>query len=548
MSWYLQISVDRGSDDSLADQVLRQIKQLIHDEVLRPGVRLPSSRQLAEDLAVSRSVVVEAYQQLAAEGWLLSWQRSGTWVAQRVSAAQRLEPRLVSGSTVVDPGSTVVAFGTRGDAGSALVGYGRTAAGPGSTVAGHSTRGGLGHGVRGGVGHAARGGVARALRAVRWDLRIGGADVTGFPRREWLASLQTVLRQAGRRDLDYPPLAGHPVLRAELVGYLGRVSGVRATPSQFMVTAGFAQGLSLLCHLLAGLGVHAIGLEDPGQPGQRAFIENIGLRAVPIPVDEHGIDVAALGACDARAVLVTPAHQFPTGAPLAQHRRRALLDWAHRVDGLIIEDDYDGEFWYSSGERRPSLQSMDPGRVAYGGSASKTLAPGLRLGWLCVPAALVERLQRTRERYDLGAGSIDQLAYADFVRTGRLDRHLRRTRARYSSRRRTLAAVLSEHLPDARLAGPAAGMHGYLRLPQHLDERALVAAALRRGVLVNGAGHYRLGHRRPDAALVVGYATQPRTTLVEAVQVLGAAARELQARSTVVPVRAAVGSVRSWPA
>jgi len=489
MSWYLQISVVRGADDSLADQVLTQIKQLIRDEVLRAGVRLPSTRQLAEDLAVSRSVVVEAYQQLIAEGWLRSSQRSGTWVAPRPEP--RREP----------------------DGG-----------GP-------------------------------AVRAVRLDLRIGGADVTGFPRREWLASLQTVLRRAGRGDLGYPPVAGHPVLRSELVGYLGRVRGVRAAPSQFMVTAGFAQGLSLLCHLLARLGVQAIGLEDPGQPGQRSFVENIGLRAVPVPVDEDGIDVAALAASDARAVLVTPAHQFPTGAPLAMHRRRALLEWAHQVDGLIIEDDYDGEFWFSCGERLPSLQSMDPGRVAYGGSVSKTLAPGLRLGWLCVPAALIGQLERIRERYDLGAGSIDQLAYADFVHTGRLDRHLRRMRARYSSRRRTLAAVLSEHLPDVWLGGSAAGMHGYLRLPPYLDEQALVAAALRRRVLVHGAGHYRISRRRPVPALVVGYATQPRTTLVEAVQMLGAAARDLQARAGWLPGRgvrsapvATVGSVRSLPA
>jgi GntR family transcriptional regulator / MocR family aminotransferase len=515
MSWYLQISVDRGSDDSLANQVITQIKQLIRDKVLRPGVRLPSSRQLAADLAVSRSVVVEAYQQLVAEGWLLSSQRSGTWVAQGLEPwgpePQRSEPQRPEPQRP-------------------------------------EPRGFEPHGLDHGAVHLPTSSLATgALNIERWDLRTGGVDVTGFPRREWLASLQTVLRHAGCLDLDYPPVAGHPVLRGELVDYLGRVRGVRATAPQFMITVGFAQGLSLLCHLFARLGLDAIGLEDPGQPSHQAFIEKIGLRTVPIPVDEDGIDVATLAASDVRAVLVTPAHQFPTGAPLAPRRRRALLQWAHRVDGLIIEDDYDGEFWYSSGSRLPSLQSMDPDRVVYGGTASKTLAPGLRLGWLCVPPALVDELRRTRERYDLGAGSIDQLAYADFVRTGRLDRHLRRMRARYGSRRRTLAAVLSEHLPHVRLSGPAAGIHAYLRLPPHLDEPSLVAAALHRRVLVHGVGRYRISRRCLDPALVVGYTTQPKTALVEAVQALGAAARELEARSKVVPVRA-TDHVRSRPA
>lgn len=477
MSWYLRISVDRDSPDALAEQVVGQVKQLIRDDVLRPGIRLPSSRQLADDLGVSRSVVVEAYQQLVAEGWLASSQRSGTWVSHR------LAPELV--------------------------------AAPGT------------------VGRP----IAPAPSIVRWDLRIGGADVTGFPRREWLASLQTTLRRAGRQDLDYPPVAGHPVLRDELVRYLGRVRGVRGAKDQLMVTAGFAQGLSLLCHLLRRLGITTIGLEDPGQPGHRAFVENIGLRTVAIPVDEDGIDVASLSRSDARAVLVTPAHQFPTGAPLAPHRREALLDWADRVDGLVIENDYDGEFWHDTDQSLPSLQGMRPARVVYGGTASKTLAPGLRLGWLCVPAGLVAELGQTRERYDLGAGSIDQLAYADFVRTGRLDRHLRRMRARYGSRLRTMTAVLDEHLPDVRVGGSAAGMHAYLQLPAYLDERSLVEAALRRRILVHGAAHFRLDQARPrPPALVVGYATQPRSSLVEAIQILAAAATDLMRQSRRLPL------------
>lgn len=476
MSWYLKIAVDRDSQRSLTDQVIAQVKELIRENVLQPGMRLPSSRQLAEDLGVSRSVVVEAYQQLVAEGWLASSRRSGTWVSQRI------EPDVVAGPA--DPGRPA----------------------------------------------------PPAPSTIRWDLRVGGPDVTGFPRQEWLASLQTTLRRASRRDLDYPPVSGHPVLRDELVRYLGRVRGIRGGFDQLMITAGFAQGLSLLCHMMFRLGIGTIGLEDPGQPGHRVFIERIGLRTVPVPVDENGIDVEALARTDARAVVVTPAHQFPTGAPLAPGRRAALLAWANRVDGLVVENDYDGEFWHDSDHSRASLQGEDPKRVIYGGTASKTLAPGLRLGWLCVPPALIEELEQTRERYDLGAGSIEQLAYADFVRTGRLDRHLRKARVRYGSRLRMMAAALAEQLPDVRISGSAAGMHAYLRLPHYLHERALLEAALRRRVLVHGAAHFRLSQRLPDPALVIGYATQPRSALAEAIQLLADAGHELMRQRRTLPL------------
>ncbi|GGM80573.1 GntR family transcriptional regulator [Longimycelium tulufanense] len=466
MSWHLSITVDRRSSGSLTEQVLRQIKQLIRDQVLRPGVRLPSTRQLATDLNVSRSVVVEAYQQLIAEGWLASSQRSGTWVSYRAEQCSR-RGRYVANSS-------------------------------------HDN-----------------------LRQTHLDLRPTGADITAFPRKEWLGCLTIVLRRASRLDLDYPPTSGVPALREELAQYLGRVRGLRVLPDQVVVTVGFAQGLSLVGHMLRRLGIHSIALEDPGQPYLRNFIEKIGLRTVGVPVDENGIDVAALERSAARSVLVTPAHQFPTGVVLAPHRRAALLDWAERVDGLIIEDDYDGELWHEPSDWRPTLQSMSPCRVIYGGTASKTLAPGLRLGWLCVPPTLVRELERAREGHDLGTGSIEQLAYSEFIRTGRLDRHLRRMRARYRERRRTLVNVLSERLPDLQLCGSAVGAHAYLRLPPRLDERSLVTRVARQRLLIPGVTHFGLGHASPAPGLIVGYAFPPMTILVEALHILAAAADDL---------------------
>jgi GntR family transcriptional regulator / MocR family aminotransferase len=463
MTWDLQIEVHRGAPCSLTEQVRTTIKQAISKGVLRPGVRLPSSRQLAADLKVARSVVVEVYQQLTAEGYLATADRSGTRVSELAT------PRHASVLLDEDRGP-----------------------------------------------------------AVRWDLRAGVADVTGFPRQDWLACLQQVLKTATRTDIDYPPLDGTPALREGLAAYLGRVRAVQSAPEDIMVTSGFAQGLALLCQMLRQLGHDALGVEDPGHPGQRAFIENIGLRAVPIHVDEEGLDVDGLAASGVRAVLITPAHQFPTGVVQTPRRRAALMQWAARVDGTVIEDDYDGEFWFESAERPPSLQGSSPDRVIYGGSASKTLAPGLRLGWLVAPPALIGELRRARERQDLGSPTIEQLAYAEFIQTGRLGRHLRRMRSRYRERREILLHLLAQHLRGTHVTGSAAGLHAFVALHPGIDEHALVQAALRRLVLVRGASHYSFHSSKPRPGLVIGYATQTRTCLTQGVTALGAAARDLQ--------------------
>ncbi|WP_025617476.1 PLP-dependent aminotransferase family protein [Salinispora cortesiana] len=467
MAWQLQLNLDRQSTTPLIEQLRSGIKSMIEAGALRPGAPLPSSRLLAADLRIARSVVVEAYQQLTAEGYLISVDRSGTRVANLAPA----QDRAVTGASGEPALSTVSA---------------------------------------------------------RWDLRTGLADVSGFPRAEWLTCLRRVLQTATPEHLEYPALAGAAELRSELTSYLGRVRAVRTTADTLMTTAGFAQGLALLSNMLLDLGHATVAVEDPGHPGQRRFLEDIGLRPVPVPVDDEGIDVQALAASEARAVLVTPVHQFPTGVVLSESRRAALVTWARKVDGIIVEDDYDAEFWFDDAERPPAVQGLAPERVVYGGSASKTLAPGLRIGWLAAPAHLTPVLERARARQDLGSSTIDQLGYADFIATGRLERHLRQMRRRYRERLEAFTAAVANLLPDFRLIGSPAGLHTFLAIPPYLGERALVDAAARRGVVVRGADHFAFHHRPPTPGLVVGDAVHSRDSLVGAASALAAAVRMIR--------------------
>ncbi|ELS53313.1 putative transcriptional regulator, GntR family domain or Aspartate aminotransferase [Streptomyces viridochromogenes Tue57] len=464
MPWNTLIDVSREHVLPLTVQIQENIKREISEGALHPGTRLPSSRQLAEDLGVSRSVVVEAYGQLVAEGYLEAAQGSGTRVAAHLTTAPQT-PTLLADS--------------------------------------------------------------RPAPVARWDLRAHNADPAAFPEREWLAAYQRAVRRMEPRELGYPPLSGLTALRAELAGYLGRARGVHTTREHVMVVAGFAQALGMVCEVLPRLGIGTLAVEDPCHPQQRQFIGESGLRCRPVPVDEDGIDVAALARSGARAVLVTPTHQFPTGVVLSAERRAALVRWAQEVDGWIVEDDYDGDLWLAHGRRPTALQRLDPSRVLYAGTASKSLAPGMRLGWLAVPPRLRGPLEEARARRDLGCEAFTQLAFAEFLATGLFDRHLRRRRARLRARAEIFQQAVRRHLPGARITGSMAGLHAGLQLPHRVDEPSLVAQALRRSVLVRGGRTY---HHRPWLArpsLVVGYASPARSALAEAVRELGEACADL---------------------
>ncbi|HEY6594660.1 MAG TPA: PLP-dependent aminotransferase family protein, partial [Asanoa sp.] len=352
-------------------------------------------------------------------------------------------------------------------------------------------------------------------------LRPGLPDLGMFPRATWRRSYERALAAASDADLAYGDPAGAPRLRAELAGYLGRVRAARLDgPEHLVVTTGAAQAFALVAQALRDHGVTAIGLEDPGSPGIRGHLEAHGLRLEPVPVDADGLDVAALERTSLRAVFVTPAHQFPTGVVLAPHRRAALVDWARRTGGLVVEDDYDAEFRY---DRDPvgCLQGLAPDAVAYLGSVSKALAPALRLGWLAVPADHRAAVHARKAAADLGGPVLEQLAFADLLATGGYDRHLRRARRAHRQRRDALVAALARHLPGVRVGGVAAGLHLVVELPDGVDDVTVAARAHDAGLSPLPLSSTRLGEPG-QPGLILGYAGQTPDRLAGAVQRLAA--------------------------
>lgn len=293
-----------------------------------------------------------------------------------------------------------------------------------------------------------------------------------------------------------------------------------------MLTAGFAQGLALICKVLIDRGHRSLGVEDPGHPGEREFITNSGLRPVGIPVDEDGLRVDLLERSGARAVLVTPGNHFPTGSRLSPARRERLIAWARTVDGYVLEDDFDCAFLHRS-DRLPALQSLAPDRVVYAGSASKILAPALRLGWLAAPSELMASIEHVRAGWDIGCSGIEQLALARFIDTGALDRHQRKMRTEFHKRRAVVRRRSADCLPGTRILGRDSGLQAYLQLPSHVDEQALVRAARHRSVLVRGSRFYTLTDTARPPALVISYASVNCTELARGLNALGAAYRDV---------------------
>jgi GntR family transcriptional regulator/MocR family aminotransferase len=416
-----------------------------------PGTRLPASRVLAEALGVSRGVVSEAYAQIAAEGW----------IEVRHGAAPVVRTELKG------------------------------------TVPLSSARG------------AERpGGACGEDKGLSWrvDLRATAPDLSAFPRKAWAAAVRRVLAEVPDAALDYGDARGDARLREELAAYLVRVRG--AGPGELVITSGYTQGLWLTCRALAGRGVRRVAVEDPSLDDAWATIRSAGLEVVGVPVDEDGIVPAAI---DADAVLVTPAHQFPTGAVLAPERRRELLAWG----GIVIEDDYDGEYRY---DRAPvgTLQRLAPDRVVYLGTASKTLAPALRLGWVLAPPELAAAIAQERWAVDSGPPALTARAYAHLIAGGELDRHLRRTRREYRARRDALVAAIDRELPGCSVDGVAAGLHLRLRLPRGADERRIVDALAAQRIGVRGLGSYALEHPQPPG-LIIGYGRLPTAAVDGAV-------------------------------
>jgi GntR family transcriptional regulator / MocR family aminotransferase len=477
---FLQLSPAAAPARGLTSWLADAIRAAIIDGRLGTGTSLPATRLLADDLGVSRGVVVEAYQRLADEGLVSARPGTGTKVSG-------LLPRNPARSATSEPATREPA--TREPA----------------------------------SGEPASGEPARAVPSLLpqpWraraelDLSPGVPDLSGFPRAAWLRAERSVLDRASVTELGYGDPRGNQSLRRELAGWLTRTRGLRAAPDDIIIVSGVAQALALLAQWLNAHGHTRIAVEDPGSLGSRDELVYWGLTATPVPVDEHGLQTGHLAGSGLRAALLTPAHQFPTGVVLAPQRRRELLDWAVAADALVIEDDYDAEYRYDRAPV-PALQTAAPGHVAYAGTTSKTLAPGMRLGWLVPPARLHADLVEAKHAADLGSPALPQLVLARLIATGELEQHIRTVRKRQRSRRDALLGALRERLPEARVQGVPAGLHLLITFPAlALDDIDLAERIHRAGVLVHPLSWHR--QRTGPPGLVLGYAAHTPDQLCEA--------------------------------
>ena len=452
----LVVDLDRDGAEALHRQIEASIRERIRSGVLPAGVALPPTRALAAELGVSRGVVVEAYEQLVAEGYLTS--RSG-------------------GYTLVAPAP---------------------AAAPPATAP-----------------RLKRPPPPRAPRPAV-DFGYGRGNLAAFPRAAWLRSVRRVLTEAADERLGYLDGRGAVELRTALAAYLNRVRGTNADPETIVITNGYAQAVSLLMGVLAARGATTLAVEDPSASDDaRPIAGALGMQVVGVPVGDDGVRVDAVTALDADVLVLTPSHQWPTGGVLSPEARAAVLAWAQRTGALVLEDDYDAEYRY---DRAPvgAMQGLDPDRVLYAGTASKTLAPGFRLGWLILPRELVEPFAQAKLLADRGSPILDQLTFADFLFRGEFDRHLRRMRPVYRSRRDTLLAALAQNLPDLEPAGIAAGLHLVAWLPPDLDEATVIAAAAREGVAVAGVSPYRLSPA-PRGGLIFGYSNLTERAIADGI-------------------------------
>jgi GntR family transcriptional regulator/MocR family aminotransferase len=331
-------------------------------------------------------------------------------------------------------------------------------------------------------------------------------------------------------ELGYGDPRGATILRAALADYLGRVRGVVVEPECVIVTSGYAQGLALVCRALAATGASTIGMEDPSNLDDQAIVMGAGLEAVPIGVDAEGMRVDELARAAPDAVIVTPAHQQPTGVVLSRERRLALVAWLRDRRAVAIEDDYDAEYRYDRAAVG-ALQGLAPEQIVYAGTTSKTLAPALRLGWLVLPRSLLQAVTADKLVADRGASRIEEYAFADFITRGELDRHLRRMRGRYRRQRDELVRALAEELPEAVVTGIAAGLHATVQLPEGADTEAIRDEAARRRISFNSMSDYRSEGGDGSTTLMLGYGSVPEPAIAPGVRELAEAVRAASAET-----------------
>jgi GntR family transcriptional regulator/MocR family aminotransferase len=434
----------------LRRQLEGALRVAIRSGRLAPGSVLPPSRDLADELGVSRGVVVDSYSQLTTEGYLTAKRGSGTHVAPLPASGTPPARRQVT-----------------------------------------------------------------APQRFRYDLRPGQADFHAFPRARWKAALVRALRELPDRRLGYANHCGVAELRNAVAGYLARVRGVVVEPEHVVICCAASQALTVLWRVLRERGGRRVAIEDPGWRWQRYTVEHAGLEAVPVRVDADGMVVSELAAADVDAVVMTPAHQYPTGVVMTAQRRSALIAWARERPALIVEDDYDVEYRFGR-EPVASLQGLAPDLVAFVGTTSKTLAPALRLAWVVPPSHLIDDMENVLLVTGVTPPTLDQIALASFIEDAGLERHLRSMGRRYRAKREILIDALGKHLPEVRIGGTAAGLHVLAWLPDGVDERATAMRARSSGVGLHELHRHCTIHAPSPPAFLLGYALPGESDLITA--------------------------------
>jgi GntR family transcriptional regulator / MocR family aminotransferase len=471
----LAIPLSRGKGP-LFRQVYLRLREAILAGDLSAGEKLPSTRDLAEQLGISRTVVLLAYDQLLAEGYATGRKGSGTYVASNV------------GISKVRPQKSVPLRLSR---------FGSTAAAAWSRM----------------------NFPLRAEHPLRYDFSYGRSDVATFPFEMWRRMLLRCARKASVRELDYGPAGGSRALREAICNHLRRSRAVVCDPDQIVVVNGSQQALDLIARVLLTTGERVV-VEDPLYQGTTEILRAAGVRLFSVTVDREGLNPAKIPP-RTRIVFVTPSHQYPSGAILPLARRLGLLEWAKRNNGIIVEDDYDGEFRYE-GHPLESLQGLDrEGRVIYIGTFSRTVFSALRIGYVVAPKTLVTAFAAAKWLCDRHTATLEQETLAEFISSGMYERYLRRVRRRNASRREALLEAIQKHLGERlELTGEGAGAHVVLWPRRRTTEEAVIMAAASQGVRVYGISGYFV-NKPSRTGIILGYSRLTEREIWEGVRRLG---------------------------
>jgi GntR family transcriptional regulator/MocR family aminotransferase len=488
----LPITVDPHGAATLQSQIVEQLRFLIESGKLQPGTPVPTSRDLGRQLAVSRNTITGAYETLVDLGYLFTEPTIGTFVSRRLPQTLLR----VEASTVETRSGPML----------------RTLNLP------------LPY-----TGKGAPGLHRPVVRGTNIDFAFGRSAVRLFPGTTWRRIINDCLGGAAERITEYGDPAGTQELRQLITSYLGPARGMVVSAEQVILVAGFQQGVDLAAHLFAGT-QRSVVMEAPTYRGAAFLFETYGSRIIPVPVDQHGLDVSRLPEERVKLIYVTPSHQFPTGVTMPLHRRLALLDWAARSGAYVLEVDYDSDFRYV-GSPLPSLQSLDKnGCVIYVNSFSRSIGPGVRLGYVVVPRDLIRPAITIKSLMDNGLPWLEQAALAQFMREGAWETHVKRLRQAYEKRRDALLVAMKTYLPDARHSDAAAGTHVFVKLPEDILSAVKVQmAAMKEGVriypLVDSPAwlfDHLEGHQR---SLLLGYAHLTEDQITTGIRLLARCVR-----------------------